>query len=82
MNNNKGLTTPGASTPNMLKTNRSFLLQPTTNQAKHNHRKENDMDLTYDEYIDFINDLCMQEFTDFLYHFRRSESTTESLTIL
>jgi hypothetical protein len=40
------------------------------------------MDLTYEEYIEFINDLCMQEFKDFLYHFRRSESTVESLTIL
>lgn len=40
------------------------------------------MDLTYDEYIDFINDLFMQEMLDFDFHFRDTDSITESLTIL
>ena len=28
------------------------------------------MDLTYDEYLDFINHLFLQEFVDFDYHAR------------
>lgn len=40
------------------------------------------MDLTYDEYIDFINHLFLREFIDFDYHSRNTESTVESLTIL
>lgn len=40
------------------------------------------MDVTYDEYIEFINHLFMQEFVDFDFHFRDTESTVESLTIL
>lgn len=40
------------------------------------------MDMTYDEYIDYINHLFMQEFVDFEYHMSDTESTTESLTIL
>lgn len=39
------------------------------------------MDLTYEEYIDFINHLFMQEFTDDAYH-TGLESTIDSLTIL
>jgi hypothetical protein len=40
------------------------------------------MDMTYDEYIEFINHLFMQEFLDFAYHLAEDESTVESLTIL
>lgn len=40
------------------------------------------MDVTYDEYLEFINHLFMQEFLDFSYHFRDTESTAESLNIL
>lgn len=40
------------------------------------------MDVTYDEYIEFINHLFMQEFVDFSYHSCDTESTVESLTIL
>lgn len=39
------------------------------------------MDVTYEEYIDYINHLFLQEFADADYHLGR-ESTTESLTIL
>ena len=39
------------------------------------------MDMTYDEYIDFINHLFMQEFVDDAYHMGR-ESTVASLSIL
>ena len=39
------------------------------------------MDMTYDDYIDFINHLFMQEFTDDAYHMGR-ESTVASLSIL
>jgi hypothetical protein len=39
------------------------------------------MDLTYDEYIEFINHLFMQEFVDEDYHYGR-ESNTDSLSIL
>lgn len=39
------------------------------------------MDLTYEEYINFINYLFMQEFTDDAYHVGR-ESTVDSLTVL
>lgn len=40
------------------------------------------MDLTYDEYIEFINHLFMQEFLDFAYHMGDNESTVDSLTII
>lgn len=40
------------------------------------------MDLTYDEYIEFINHLFLQEFVDMSYHLGHTESTIESLTIL
>ena len=40
------------------------------------------MDLTYDEYLDFINHLFLQEFVDFQFHMGDTESTIESLTIL
>jgi hypothetical protein len=40
------------------------------------------MDLTYDEYIDFINHLFLQEFVDFDYKFRNTGSTNESLSII
>ena len=40
------------------------------------------MDMTYDEYIEFINHLFMQEFVDFEYHMGNTESTVESLQIL
>lgn len=39
------------------------------------------MDMTYDEYIDFINHLFLQEFTDDEYHVGR-ESTVDSTTII
>lgn len=40
------------------------------------------MDMTYDEYVDFVNHLFMQEFLDFAYHLGNTESTVESMTIL
>jgi hypothetical protein len=40
------------------------------------------MDLTYDEYLSFVNSLFMQEFLDFDYHFGYSESTRESMEIV
>jgi hypothetical protein len=40
------------------------------------------MDMTYEEYIEYINHLVMQEFLDCLLHFRNTESTVDSLTIL
>jgi len=39
------------------------------------------MNMTYDEYIDYINHLFMQEFLDDAYHTGR-ESTVASLSIL
>lgn len=39
------------------------------------------MDLTYDEYINFINHLFMQEYLDDAYH-TGHESTVNALTIL
>jgi hypothetical protein len=39
------------------------------------------MDMTYEEYIDFINHLFMQEFIDDAYHLGR-ESTVNALSIL
>ena len=39
------------------------------------------MDITYEEYIEYINHLFMQEFTDDEYHLGR-ESTVASLTTL
>lgn len=40
------------------------------------------MDMTYGEYIEFINHLFMQEFVDFGYHMGDTESTVDSLKIL
>lgn len=40
------------------------------------------MDMTYGEYIDFINHLLTQEFVDFGYHMGNTESTVESLQII
>jgi hypothetical protein len=39
------------------------------------------MDMTYEEYIEFINHLFLQEFVDDAYHLGR-ESTVASLSIL
>jgi hypothetical protein len=39
------------------------------------------MDMTYEEYIEFINHLFLQEFVDDAYHAGR-ESTVASLSIL
>ena len=40
------------------------------------------MDLTYDEYIEFVNHLFLERLLDFEYYFGHSKSTDESLTIL
>jgi hypothetical protein len=40
------------------------------------------MDVTYEEYMDFVIHLYMQEFLDFSYHFGKSESTVDSLAIV
>ncbi len=40
------------------------------------------MDLTYDEYIDYLNSVTMQILLDFGYHLAEDESTVDSLTIL
>jgi len=40
------------------------------------------MDVTYEEYMDFVIHLYMQEFLDFGYHFGKTESTVDSLTIV
>lgn len=40
------------------------------------------MDLTYDEYIEFINHLVIQEMLDSDYHLGHTEYTVESLKIL
>ena len=40
------------------------------------------MDMTYEEYTEYINHLFMQEFLDFAYHMGDTETTVESLTIL
>ena len=40
------------------------------------------MDMTYDEYIEYINHLFLQEFLDFSYQMGDTESTVESLSIL
>ncbi len=40
------------------------------------------MDMTYEEYINFINHLFLQEFVDFGYYMGDTESTVESLQIL
>lgn len=40
------------------------------------------MDMLYDDYTDFVNDLFMQEFLDFEYHTGHSDSTVDSLAIL
>ncbi len=40
------------------------------------------MDMTYDEYIEFINHLFMQEFVDFGYRMGDTASTVDSLQIL
>ena len=39
------------------------------------------MDMTYDEYINFINHLFMQEFLDDSYHMGRSETSVNALSI-
>ena len=39
------------------------------------------MDITYDEYIDYINHLFMQEFLDEDYSVGQADSTVDSLTI-
>lgn len=40
------------------------------------------MDMLYDEYTDFVNDLFMQEFLDFEFHMGHSDSTVDSMLIL
>jgi hypothetical protein len=40
------------------------------------------MNLTYDEYISFINHLFMQEFLDDSYHMGNTETTVNALSIL
>lgn len=40
------------------------------------------MDVTFEEYIDFINHLFLQELVDFDYKFRNTGSTSESLAII
>lgn len=40
------------------------------------------MDITYEEYIDFINHLFMQELLDFDYYVEGKRSTVDSLSIL
>lgn len=40
------------------------------------------MDMTCNDYIDFINHLFMQEFVDMSYHSGHIESTVDSLTTL
>ena len=40
------------------------------------------MDITFEEYIDFINHLFLQELVDFDYKFRNTGSTVDSLQIL
>lgn len=40
------------------------------------------MDMTYSEYIDYINHLFMQEFLDDAYHMGYTETTVESLITL
>lgn len=40
------------------------------------------MDMTYDEYIEFINHLFMQEFADYDYNSGDTDSTAESMNIL
>lgn len=40
------------------------------------------MEMTYDEYIAFVNHLFMQEFMDVDYWMSLRESTVDSLTIL
>lgn len=39
------------------------------------------MDLTYDEYINYINDLFLQEMLDESYHYGKSDSTDNALTL-
>ena len=39
------------------------------------------MDMTLDEYIEFINHLFLQEFTDFDYHFNEDASTVGALAV-
>ena len=38
--------------------------------------------MTYEEYIDYINHLFLQEMADFAYHFKYSETTTDALTVI
>ncbi len=39
------------------------------------------MDWTYEEYIEYVNHLFLQEFVDFEYHFSMTESTQNSLEV-
>lgn len=40
------------------------------------------MDLTYDDYISYINHLFLQEFVDDAYHMGYTETTVNALSIL
>lgn len=40
------------------------------------------MDLTYEEYLDYINSLSLQEMLDFDYYISQDASTVDALTIL
>jgi hypothetical protein len=40
------------------------------------------MDLTFEEYIDYLNELFIQELLDFDYYVEGKRSTVDSLTIL
>ena len=40
------------------------------------------MDVTYDEYLEYINHLFLERLVDFAFHFGHNASTADSLTIL
>ena len=40
------------------------------------------MDLTYEEYTDYLNGMLMQEMLDFDYYIGQDASTVDALTIL
>lgn len=40
------------------------------------------MDLTYDEYLEYLNHLFLERLVDFAYHFGHNGSTVDSLTVL
>lgn len=40
------------------------------------------MDLTYDEYLEYLNHLFLERLVDFAYYFGQNNSTTDSLLIL